>query len=375
MTSDIVTIESMKAAEMQATMDQLTQFRQQMYDCFDHRPDAIMSLLDALCSNTTAQSVVQLSLNAVFNHSYNSVYDAIDHFFVPSDITAAKAERESQEQRFTRLIIDSLPEEKRDSFWLFSVDVTPAPRRFACTLADRGYVYAPNTIVSNKPVTIGHQYSALVLHPQKKQPFAPPWVVPLSVRRVSSQQTKQIIGAQQVQALLSDDNLPFGQQLCVQVTDSHYSSVNYLGQMSQYENLITIARVRSNRTFYRQPKVRTLQPQRGHPTWYGERFNLAQPETWYEPNEILETNFTNRRGKNHTIFIEAWYNMLMRGTTEYQMAEHPFTLLRIRRLNEKGELVFTRPLWLLVFGERRDELAVIEIFSSYRQRLKMELKE
>ena len=250
--------------ELQSAMTQLIQFRQQLYDSFDRRADAIMSLLDALCSNTNANSVVQLSLSAAFNRSYNSVYDAIKHFFIPNDITTAKAERESQEQRFTRLISDFLPEEKEDSFCLFSVDVTPAPRRFAKNLADRGYVYAPNTIVSNKPVTIGHQYSALVLHPQKRQPFPPPWVVPLSIRRVTSDETKLVVGAKQVQALLGDDTLPFGQKLCIQVTDSHYSAVAYLGMMTPYENLVTIARVRSNRTFYRKPPPSFMPPKRGH---------------------------------------------------------------------------------------------------------------
>jgi len=37
-----------------------------------------------------------LSLSAAFDHSYNSVYDAIKNFFIPNDITTAKAERESQ---------------------------------------------------------------------------------------------------------------------------------------------------------------------------------------------------------------------------------------------------------------------------------------
>ena len=159
MTSDFVTLESLSlnSAQMQTTISQLISFRQQLYDSFDHRADAIISLIDALCSNTNASSVVQLSLSAAFDRSYNSVYDAIGHFFIQNDITMAKAERESQEQRFIRLISNSLPEEKENSFLLFSVDVTPAPRRFAKTLEDRGYVYAPNTIASNKPVTIGHQ--------------------------------------------------------------------------------------------------------------------------------------------------------------------------------------------------------------------------
>lgn len=136
MTPDIVTLKSLSvnSAQMQATIDHLTEFRQQLYDGFDHRADAMMFLLDAICSNTTASAVVQLSLNPVFDYSYNSVYDAIKNFFVPSDTAIANVERENQERRRIRLISNYLPDDKDDSFVLFSVDVTPAPRRFAHTL-------------------------------------------------------------------------------------------------------------------------------------------------------------------------------------------------------------------------------------------------
>lgn len=110
--------------------------------------------------------------------------------------------------------------------------------------------------------------------------------------------------------------------------------------MIPYENLITIARVRCNRTFYRQSPAGSKPPKRGHPTWYGEKFDLKDKTTWGTPDEIIETTFTNRRGKTHTVLIEAWYDMLMRGTREYQMFKHPFTLVRIRLFNEKDEPVF-----------------------------------
>lgn len=144
--------------------------------------------------------------------------------------------------------------------------------------------------------------------------------------------------------------------------------------MIPYENLITLARVRANRTFYRQPSPSPpfMTPKQWHPTWYGERFNLGQPGTWHEPDAILETKFTNRRGKTYTVFIEAWYDMLMSGTREYLMYKYPFTLVRIRLLNENQESVFKRPLWLLVFGERREELSLIQVWEAYRQRYDIE---
>ncbi len=220
--------------EMQVTLEQLKQFRQQLYSSLAYRGDTTMDLLDALSSNTIAKSAVELSLNPLFRRGYGSIYDGIQQFSQCVGVETTAEERRAQEQQLMQLIGSYLPTPQQQKYWLFGVDVTPAPRRFARTLGDRGYVYHPNAIAGNKPVTIGHQYSALVLFPEKLQASAPqvsapPWVVPLSLRRVTTQETKLSIGVQQVNLLLNDQTLPFHQQLCVQVVDSEYSVVSYLG--------------------------------------------------------------------------------------------------------------------------------------------------
>jgi hypothetical protein len=55
--------------------------------------------------------------------------------------------------------------------------------------------------------------------------------------------------------------------------------------------------VRSNRVFYRQPEV-VEAVKRGHCRWYGERFDLKDESTRHSPDEIVETSFTTRRGRN-----------------------------------------------------------------------------
>jgi hypothetical protein len=353
---------------MQYTIEQLKQFRQQLHSSFAYRADTIMDLLDALSSNTTAKSTVELSLNPLFRRSYGSVYDGIQQF----SVTAEATDESNDEQQLVRLISSHLPAPQQKKYWLFGVDVTPAPRRFARTLGDRGYVYQPNTIVSNKPVTIGHQYSALVLFPEKPQVSSPTWVVPLSLRRVTTQETKRSVGVEQVKLLLNDETLPFHQQLCVQVVDSEYSVVPYLGEMTEHEDLITVARVRSNRVFYQMPPSSPTSPSRGHPTWYGERFDLKNPDTWEEPDEVVQTTYTNHRGRVYSVQLECWHNLLMRGTHEYPMHQHPFTLIRVRLFNEAGEQVFQRPLWLLVMGQRRKELSLSEAWEAYGRRYDVE---
>ena len=92
---------------------QLAQFRQELKNSFTHRPDAIMSLLDSLASNTAAKSVAELSLNALFGHQYSSVYDAIDSFFTPSSAKMAAAERREKDRQLMRIITPHLSTPKQ----------------------------------------------------------------------------------------------------------------------------------------------------------------------------------------------------------------------------------------------------------------------
>ena len=63
--------------------------------------------------------------------------------------------------------------------------------------------------------------------------------------------------------------------------------------------------------------------------------------------------------------------MLMRGTSNYQMNNHPFTLLQITIEDLLGNVI-NKPMWLIVIGSRRDELSLTDCYDSYRQRYDQE---
>ena len=46
--------------------ERLIQFRQSLGNLLPYRSDALMNLIDSLCSNTSAQSIAELSLNPTF---------------------------------------------------------------------------------------------------------------------------------------------------------------------------------------------------------------------------------------------------------------------------------------------------------------------
>lgn len=360
---------------IQKSVSQLQQFRQAMYEAFDLRRDALVEIVDALSSTPDARSVVELSLSPFFRREYPSVYDAIAGLFQPSKPEKADEERREWEQKWMRLIASYLPQPQERKFWLFGIDVVPIPRPFSPTLPDRTFVYQPNTLKGNKPVTIGHQYSHLVFFPEKFNDDAAPWTVPLVVRRIHSDEKATTLGAEQIDTLMGDETLPWHNELCIAVEDSTYSAATHLGPVmkQEHEDLVIVARARSNRVFYRQAtSVERESRPPGHPTWYGERFDLKDPDTWGEPDEVSQVSFSTRSGRHYRARLEGWHDLLMTGTREWPMHRFPFTLIRVRVLDEAGNPVFKRTMWLILIGKRRHELSIQEAWEAYGQRYDVE---
>ena len=320
-----------------------------------------MDLVDALSSNIQARSVVELSENTSFRRDYTSLFKAV-----------AEYQPEEAIKNLAQLAAPYLPQPVQRPFWLLGVDVTPQSRPYAFKLEDRGYVYQPNPIKSNKPITIGHQYSDVFALPERA---AKNWVVPLSTARVKSTDDKEMVGAKQIRILLEDEEMPFHNQLCAEVADSSYSKPAYLEANREKTNLVTIVRVRSNRIFYRKPGSSDHYEGRGHPTWFGKSFLLSDEHTWPSPNEKVTTTFTSYRGRIYRVEIQAWFDLLMKGErkpTLLSMQEYPFTLVRICLYNAQGELAHQNSMWLIVMGEERRKLGLKEIFEAYNQRYDLE---
>jgi len=344
-----------------STTQNLEQFRQQVYQNFNKRAATLMDLLDALCSSTRARSVVELSLEHCFRRSYSALFKALDEYRPQDDALAKQAG-------------PYLPQPARRAFWLLGVDVTSQPRPYAHTLEGRGFVYQPNLLWGNKPITIGHQYSTVALLPEKDAEQPVPWVVPLACQRVNLAESKAQVGAEQIGVLLEDEDLPFHDQLMVEVGDSDYAKAAYLAANREHANLVSLVRCRGNRIFNRLA-YRSAEETGGAPRYYGETFNLKDPDTWGEPDERATLPYRNRQGKAYQVVIRAWHNLIMRGKHKpkrLRMYKYPFTLVHIVLLDEEGQPRFKQPLWLLVVGERRHELSLEVIYQAYTQRSDLE---
>lgn len=357
-------------------INQLVQFRKQIYASFNQRSDSVMDLLDALCANTSANSVVELSLNPLFRREHGALYGAIGALSTSRDaVTAPDQLEESPPQtRFpeawVKAIAGVIPAPEHRDYWLFGVDVTAVSRPHAVTLKDRESVYKPTVIQGQKPITLGHNYSLMSAIPEAEVAEGRSWLVPVSVERVTSFESKTGVGQHQVERLLNDKTLPWYQDRCVLVVDSDYSHRRFLYPFSTQENRVIVTRARANRVFYRLPQA-SPDKRRGHPRWYGARFDLKDDTTWGTPDQTTTFATTTTNGHGRTVTLTGWQNLLMRGSKAHPMHAHPFDLLQVQITDSTGQRVF-KPQWLLVFGQSRRQLSAQQAYQSYRERFTLE---
>jgi hypothetical protein len=135
---------------------------------------------------------------------------------------------------------------------------------------------------------------------------------------------------------------------------------------------VEVVRAAENRVFYRQFIAKSADNRQGHPRWYGEPFDLMDSTTWGSPDEMAETSFITKQGRTYLVQLQGWHDLLMRGKQGFPMHRCPFTLIRAVVLDEQGQPVFKRAMWLIVLGERRGELSLVAGWEAYRQRYDLE---
>jgi hypothetical protein len=187
---------------------------------------------------------------------------------------------------------------------------------------------------------------------------------------------KEQVGARQVNQVLDNPKLPWHTELTAQVGDSRYSKAAYIQATHQgHDKLVSILRVRGNRTFNHVYEYPDGERPANRPKRYGKAFKLPDPETQKSPDQEATLTRASRRGKTITYTIQAWNDMLMPGQNKPQrirMWQHPFTLVKISAHDEKGNPVYAKPIWLIVVGQQRDQLSLVQICQAYHARSNLE---
>lgn len=344
--------------------DQLTRFRKEIYSSFKKRRDALMNLLDALSSwGHQSRSVVQLSEAPCFERQYSSVTDGL-----------ADGLPSVNWQQITEVIFNTACEKSSaQASWCptFILDCTGNPRPFARKLADRTINHSPNPAPSNRPIAVGHQYSCLALLPPDRQSAPRPWLVPLSMERVKSDEKGNEAGMRELITQL--DKLNLTDRLTVSVGDSLYGTEACRITAASQPKLVHIFRVNSKRNvFSGSPIESCASGGRGRKKIYGDKMSLNKPSDHTCPNDTLQFVSESRQGKSHRMTIACWKNCLLRGSNNYDARAHPLSLLKITVTDTDDNPLFKRPLWLGVVGNERERLSLRAIYDYYISRYDIE---
>lgn len=324
---------------LNATITEFNDFRQSLFATLGQRQEAKQGLIDAISTSPDADSFVKLSLSPHFQHAYHSVYRAI------------KAFSGKNWQGAQKVLLNKLPPRIKRKFHLFVADATPAPRRYSLTLKERENIHvAGNKLSGGIPIDLGHTYSVAAYLPEKER-GEPPWVLPLQVDRIKVTENKNSVGAQQVLTLL--ESAQFKSEPCATVLDSAYPRFDIVYDFAQRSQHTLIARLSSRRTLCKPPKPlpEGVKSSYGKKRTYGDNFKLHDESTWSPPDNKAQWLWITRKKKSYTVHAKQWNEIRLRKKEGLRLDRHPFTVLRFEITKPSGELVYEKPMWLLVSGD------------------------
>ncbi len=253
-------------ATTKENINKLIEFRQAVYEHgITHRRDAIFDLLDAMIREGAVSSFAMLSQAGEYQRKWPSVYAAVE-------------DGRLNEAWLRKFLAQRVP---RSGLCIFALDGSPWPRPRARTLEDRQYVYQASSDVNGGTVAIGYPYSSLdwVVEAHTS------WALPVDERRVSSSQTAQAVGVEQIKALVQA-RTAFGEALDIVACDGKYGNAGFLGSVKGLRCGIA-ARLRADRVLYR-PAPAHDPHRKGRPRKHGARFAFKEADTWGEPDEVIE---------------------------------------------------------------------------------------
>jgi hypothetical protein len=316
----------------------LEPFRQQMYDCFDRSRDALFNLCDALVSEPQARSLPELSLSAFFQRRWPSVYEALQD---------GRINTERLRRVFVQTLIESQPED--EPVWL-GLDSSGMERLEAISSRDRGMIYVPNMPHATRPVSVGWQFSTVMLLPE--QPSS--WVGVLDQRRISTEQTAIGVGIDQLRALL-----PLIKRPVIVLADRWYAVGRFVCACRAL-GCAALIRLKRNRKLYRAAPPRKPK-QRGAPCKHGPLFQGTRPET--QGPADAEWEGSDEHGKR--VVVSCWKHLHFREAPETEVC-----VIRVQRDAARDSKRDPRISWFIWTGE--EDVPLEQVRPWYRKRFSHE---
>jgi hypothetical protein len=328
-----------KRSITQMYFNTLDRLRQQMYGCFERSRDALFNLSDALLSESQARSLPELSLSVFFERRWPSVYEALQD---------GRINVERLREVCVQTLLETIPTD--EPIWL-GIDSSSMQRLEADSSADRGMIYVANMPHATKPVSVGYQFSTVMLLPEQ----ASSWVGILEHRRIRTAQTAIEVGIEQLRTLLP---LMPGRRVIL-LADRWYATAAFVRTCRELR-VGALIRLKRNRKLYRAAPPRKPK-QRGAPSKHGPLLQGTRPETYGQA--LAEWEGVDEQGKR--VVVSGWTGLHFREAPETQVG-----VIRVLREAARDTKRDPRESWFVWTGQ--EELPLEQVRPSYRKRFSQE---
>lgn len=307
-----------------------------------------------------------------------------------SNLTKVLRDWEVSESDFRAFIQPFIPGPRLSGkglrYYALTHDLTKILKAHSPCLEDRQYVpTANNVIASNRALGVGYPVSVLHFGAGKSG-----WCPPLALARLDSKADANAVAVEQIESLLQDKTLPFGEELCLLRADSSYGKAIFLSPLYDTDNLVTIVRLRQGMKVW--TKAPDGESTGGARLIYGDKLYLTNASgyktykkkgvpyaVWQESlceqptDERIEKEAVLANGRKVVIEIRRWNDLLIRTKAGASMKDKPFDVLRVQVLDtESQQAVFDRPLFVAVSGKRKKQVDSALAQEQYRERYDVE---
>lgn len=352
---------------------QASQFCRQIAGLSSRSPKVLVNLVMALATDHGCHSVTELSTSPFFQYQYSSITDIL------TNMARNPEERRQLAKRIFALILTLLP---RREIVNLALDSVPVEHPFSEVLQGLIYIAVANNILrGNKPVSVGYSVSSLNICLEKG------WCLPLSLERISSEQSALELGLEQVAEVADDPH--FKDSTILVSADSKYSSRKFLSPCFKHKNVVLLSRlVVGSKVYQHSPEQTDGAPKIYGDEWYlvnasGEKIihRKGQEIRYYErslheqsPCETLVVKGRYTRKKRELVItLRRYNNAMIRSKQGVNMKEMRFDVLAVTVEDAKtGKRVFSNDMFIVISGERKDEITSLQAFEGFRSRMDIE---
>lgn len=303
----------------------LQQFRHEIYRCFRRAKDALFDTIDALISETQAQSFPELSLSLFFPRRWHSLYEAFQDGKIDS-----KALQE--------VFVKYLPTPSPGKRLVLGIDATNIERPFSSASPERTAMPMHNiphaAPKKSTAITFGWKYSTVTVLPD------PPssWTFLLDQRRISSERTDIQVAFEQLKEIVPRLS---GRPLVL--LDRGYVSLWLWCKLSGLP-IDVLGRLKCNQTFYKSAPPHT--GKKGQPRKDGAKLKLDDPSTQKEPDRRWE----GTDAKGHPVQVHWWKQMHVKDARWLDL-----TIVEVIRPKASGSERDPKSSWFVYIGQEPPE--------------------